>query len=69
MLFPAAIVAVILLSLSGCRAEEPMTEPEYRQAEQNTKVSINVVGDETADEAEAIEDLGEDTAEAEISGE
>ncbi len=34
------------MALGGCQSQEPAAEPESKQAEQNTKVSINVVEEE-----------------------
>lgn len=47
VLFVSVLSVGLFLMLSGCQAQEPTVEPESRQAEQNTKVSINVVGEET----------------------
>jgi predicted component of type VI protein secretion system len=57
----------LLLALGGCQAQEPAAEPESRQAEQNTKVSINVVGGEDIPAESLEEDVTIATTEGEMT--
>lgn len=55
LLATAFLAAVLFLSASGCKAETPPADeiaPE--QVEQNSKVSINIVGDAAVGENSAV---------------